>query len=299
MSDTWPVQSTPVVPCRSGICLCVSLKHGLVIMSDFVGSNEHVLSMYSLVDGSLVRSVGSRGRDKGQFNWRFGGLCVSPDGDSVLVAESINNRVQQVLIVDGSWVRFIAEGVLYKPHFVDCNADFIVVSQNYSRISVLSWADGSVRAQFGSEENGSGQLYSPRGVRLLADGSGIVVADTLNSRLCVFALSGEFVAAVGSKEQGVTRPFDVLECTSDGSFIVANVGGDCQMVKLSRAGIKLETFGDVGRGFFLPASLAALPGGGFVVRDLEEEGFRVFRGLDLRKAWITACVETARHGVAH
>ena len=293
MDKKWSAVRELVVPCDKGVGICVSQKHAVVIVS---GIDDKQLHMHSLTDGSLVRSVGSRGSDKGQFNWRFGGLCVSPDGDSVLVAEAINDRVQQVLIVDGSWVRFIAEGVLYKPHFVDCDADFIVVSQNYSRISVLLWADGSVRAQFGSEENGMGQLYSPRGVRLLADGSGIVVADTLNSRLCVFALSGEFVAAVGNREQGVNRPFDVLECTSDGSFIVANVGGDYQMVKLSRAGIKLETFGDVGCGFFFPATLAALPGGGFVVRDWDNECFQVFSGFELRKAWITVCVETARHG---
>jgi sugar lactone lactonase YvrE len=115
------------------------------------------LYMYSLADGSLVRKIGGAGSGKGQFNLFLGGLCVSPDGDSVLVAEYWNKRVQQVRIVDGSWVRFVGEGLLGEPEYVDCNADVIVVSEEgLHRISVLSWADGSVRAQFGSDGSGPG-----------------------------------------------------------------------------------------------------------------------------------------------
>jgi tripartite motif-containing protein 71 len=273
--------------------MCVSLKHGLVIVVD---DSTMQLHMHSLADGSLVRRVGSKGSGKGQFNSYWCGLCVSPDGDSVLVAEAHNNRVQQVRIVDGSWVRFVGEGVLKYPQFVDCNADVIAVSEpGCYRISVLSWADGSVRAQFGSEGSGRGQLDWPRGVRLLADGSGLVVADNNNHRLCVFTLSGEFVAEVGSREQGLNGPFDVLECASDGSFIVANRGHD--LVKLSRDGAKVEVYGKKGDGngeFTDPTALAALPDGGMVVREWHGARFQVFKGLVVRFEWITACAMFAR-----
>jgi hypothetical protein len=164
--------------------MCVAVQHGLFAVSD---SEADQLHMYSLVDGTLVRSVGSKGNGKGQFSFYLGGLCVSPDGDSVLVAEDMyNRRVQEVRIMDGSWVRFIGIGVLKKPEYVDCNADVIAVSESSNhRISVLSWMDGSVRARFGSFGSGPGQLFSPRGVRLLADGSGVVVVDMNNHRLCV------------------------------------------------------------------------------------------------------------------
>ena len=179
--------------------MCVTRKHGLIIVSDFFTKR---LRMYSLTDGSLVRSVGSDGSGKGQFNFFFGGLCVSPDDDSVLVAECHNNRVQQVSILDGSWVRFVAEGVLKRPEFVDCNADVIVVSEFCNRVNVFSWADGSLVAQFGSLGSGPGKLKNPRGLKLLANRSEVVVADSGNHRLCVFTLSGKFVAAVGSGAQG-------------------------------------------------------------------------------------------------
>jgi hypothetical protein len=276
--------------------MCVAGKHGLVIVSN---CTKMQLCMYSLADGSLVRSIGGAGSGKGQFDFFHGGLCVSPDGDSVLVAESRTNRVQQVLIVDGSWVRFVGEGVACNPHYVDCNADFIAVSESwFDRISVFLWAEGTLWARFGSEGSGPGELYLPGGIRLLIDGSGVVVADAGNDRLCVFGLSGEFVAIMGSEEQVFGHPRDVLECASDGGFVVANVDTN-ELVKFSKDGSKFEILGKEGQAdgeFCGPSALAALPDGGLVVRESNGDRFQVFHGLELRKAWITMCVTLATRG---
>jgi DNA-binding beta-propeller fold protein YncE len=275
-----------------GYGICVALKHGLIIVSD---NETKQLHMHSLVDGSLVRRVGSTGSGKGQFDVSYGGLCVSPDGDGVLVAEYHTNRVQQVRIVEGSRVRFVGEGVLRMPEFVDCNAAVIAVSEACHRISVLSWADGSVRAQFGSDGRGLGQLNYPRGVRLLADGSGLVVADSCNSRLCVFRLSGVFVAAVGSREQGLNFPSDVLECASDGSFIVANRGSN-NVVKFRRDDIKADVVINQGSGHNEccdPTVLAGLPDGEILLRDCDGVRCSIFRDQRHRLEWIGACVSAA------
>ncbi len=275
--------------------MCVAPKHGLVICVD---NKTMRLHMYSLADGSLVRSIGSEGVGKGQFDVSYGGLCVSPDGDSVLVAEWGNDRVQQVRIADGSWVRFVGEGVLVQPQFLDCDADVIVVSEvGLDRISVLLWADGGVRAQFGSRGSGPGQLDYPRGVRLLADGSGLVVVDQWNDRLCVFTLNGKFVTAVGSEEEGLCLPYDVLECASDGSFIVANWGSD-NLVKLSRDGAKVQADGIRSGGnsdkFSNPTALAALPGGAMLVQHSDDDSrCSVIRDQCHRLEWIGACVSAA------
>jgi hypothetical protein len=285
------------IACPKSYGMCVAVPHGLVVVSDF---NTHKLHVYSLIDGSLIRSIGSRGSGKGQFSLYYGGLCVGPDGDSVLVAESHNNRVQEVRIVNGSWVRFVGGGVLYRPEFVDCNADVIVVSHDWHCISVLLWADSSVLARFGSMGSGPGQLLWPRGVRLLDDGSGVVVADYSNHRLCVFTLSGEFVAAVGSWEQGLCHPHDVLECATDGSFIVGNYGGH-DLIKLSRDSVKIkeldeygdvDVFGKYGGGdgeFCSPTALAALPNDGCLVVDLGNWRLQYFAYLHARLAWMRAC----------
>ncbi len=277
------------VPCALGNFMCVALKHGLVVLPN---PETHRLDMYSLTNGSLVRSIGNQGSGEGQF-WTFGGVCVSPDGDSLLVAEFGNNRIQQVWLVDGSWARFVGKDVLRFPQYVDCNSDVIVVSEEKHGISVLSWVDGSLRAQFGSRGSGPGQLLCPSGIRLLACGSEMVVADCYNHRLCVFTLSGEFVETVGNKTHHLTRPFDVLECASDGSFIVATWDSH-KLVHLSRDGAEVGAYGN--GEFSAPTALAALPDGGMVVREFFGSRFQIFHGLGLRKTWISACVILAARG---
>ena len=276
--------------------MCVSLKHGLIIANNF---RTKQLQLHSLTDGSLLRFIGREGSGKGQFKFEYGGLCVSPDGDSVLIAEEYNNRVQQVSILDRSWVRFVGEDMVKRPQYVACNSDVIAVSEYWYRISVFSWADGSVRAQFGSFGSDPGQLSYSVDLCLLANGRELVVADSKNNRLCVFTLSGDFVATVGSKQQGLNRPHNVLQCALDDSFIVSNFWTH-EVIKLGRDGTMVEVLGkgeDRNETFDWPSQMATLPDGGLVVRE-RGVGFQIFRGLELRKAWITVCVVVARHSGA-
>ena len=298
MGNTWSLQHVRTVPCVFSLGMCVSLKHRLVIVARYDGT----LWMYSLDDGSAVCSIGSKGSGKGQFNFLRGGMCMSPDGDSVLVAESYNHRVQEVCIADGSWVRFVQHGAMWTPQYVDCNASVIAVSESslvFARISVLSWRDGRVLAQFGSYGSDPGQLYNPHGVRLLADGSGLVIADASNSRLCVFSLAGEFVRALGSKERGFSEPVDVVECAANGSFVTTNLWGH-NLVEISQDGEIVGVYGKEGSGdgeFDRSTALAALPDGGLVVLESGGMRFQVFAGKQLRSAWIRACVTLATREV--
>jgi hypothetical protein len=276
--------------CGGGSGVCVAAKHGLVVMStDSKRSGCCQLRMYSLGDGSLVRSIGSLGSGNGQFNYGLGRLCVSPDGDSVLVAEEFNQRVQQVRIVDGSWVRFFGEGVLSRPEYVDCNAEVVVVSDNWHGITVLSWADNSLRGHIGSYHDGLlGCLDTPLGVRLLGDGSGVVVADAFSDRLCVFTLGCDFVAEVGSFEQGLDGPHDVLECVLDGGFNVVNYM-NAHVVKLSGSGIQVGVFNNGGE-LAWPTAVAALPDGGMVMLDCDGTRCSIIRDRCHRLHWIGLCV---------
>ena len=276
-----------------GYGLCVATKHAVLIASD----HEPRLYVYSMIDGTMIRTIGSTGGDKGQVNTDWGGICVSLDGDSVLIADYGNDCVQEMRIADGSWVRFAGVGMLKCPRFVDCNADAIAISETDSnRITVLSWADGSLRAQFGSYGNGPGHLNWPCGIRMLADGSGLVVTDLWNDRLCVFTLSGEFVAAVGSAEQGLSCPCDVLDCAPDASFAIAN-WGNADLVEIRQAndvtaGVysrPVSGYNDVHRF----STLAALRNGGCIVADYASlQQIMCYRG---RLAWMRACTRTRAH----
>ncbi len=278
--------------CPHGYGMCVLLKHGLVIVSEWNGNGGFQLHIHSLEDGALVRTIqGQNAHGKEQLDFNRGGLCVTPNGDNVLVAERWNDRVQEVRVAGADWpspwIRFVGQGVLSQPEHVDCNDKVIVVSETYhDRISVLSWRPGHLMYRLGS------QLKYPRGVRLAVGcptgASSLIVADAGNDRLCVFSLAGEFLRAMGSGRQGLRCLTDVLEC-KDG-FIVANWGRQ-NLVKVSVACGVIEVY-LADSTFSAPSALAALPDGGLVVREWGK--FHVFRGLGLRVEWITACVSLAR-----
>lgn len=102
---------------------------------------------------------------------------------------------------------------------------------------------------------------------------------------------------MGSKKQGLSKPFDVLECGSEDGFNVANWASR-NLVRVSLAGEVVDVYENAE--FNQPiTSLAALPDGGLVVRERGDSHygdgrFRVFRGLGLRVEWIAACVSLAR-----
>ena len=52
-----------------------------------------------------------------------------------------------------------------------------------------------------------GQLSRPQGLRLLSDGSGVIVTDCWNHRLVVLSLTGAVLDTIP-----LPRPYDVIEC---------------------------------------------------------------------------------------
>jgi hypothetical protein len=282
---TFPMQS------NHGTGMCVLNKHGLVVVSQWDACQ---LCVYSLTDGSLVRTVDIRVDDTKSADIGCEGVCASPDGGGVVIAETVNGRLQQLGVVTPVHVRFIGVGVLDSPECVDCNADYIVVSEPlYRRVSVLSWMHGRLRTRLDSQYHSPVQLGWPRGVRLLADGSGFVFADIWSHRLCVFTIDGTLVKTVKSDRGHLNQPCDVLECPSDGGFVVANSGsGD--LTKLWPGGADEEVLGvrEGGRHNH-PVTLAMLPGGDISFRSNLRCCITVLHSPELRFGWLRACVTLA------
>ncbi len=95
----------------------------------------------------------------------------------------------------------------------------------------------------------------------------------------------------------MASPYDVLECTADGTFLVASLNNDSLAAVSRRDGAVVGTFGRRGTGYgeFVESSaMAALPDGGLIVREREGRRFQVFKGLVLRMAWIASCVKASR-----
>ena len=88
-------------------------------------------------------------------------------------------------------------------------------------MTLLSWT-GRCVCRVGGYGRGAGQLDWPVGLRLLADGSGFVVADSNNNRLCVFSTTGVFVRSVDTQ----VAPGSVVECDGGASFLFTCTSGD-------------------------------------------------------------------------
>ena len=256
------------------------------------------LTLHSAVDAVEVGTFGGEGTAPGEFFFYFGGICPTSRG-TVLVAESENNRVQEVELVAGAasprCVRVIGDGCLAEPEFVACNDDAIVVTEYSHRITVFSWLDGGVRAQFGRQGSGPGELFYPCGVRIRADGATLVVADSWNQRLCVYTLTGQLVTTIAVCADGGSTlyPTDVLEmngvylvvCARARSLLAvsADDSGGCVTLPLALPHVY---------GFKTPTAIAWLPHDDVLV--VADDGcFHLFHTRELRAAWIGLVVRTA------
>lgn len=201
---------------RGAVSMCVAPKLGLVIIAGrfrFLG-NQSYLSVRCLRDGAILREVPI---DEG-----FGSVCLGPDGESVLVACTARHFLSQIRIGDCSPVRKIGRGVLFAPHFVDCNAAVIVVSEECSdRINVINAQTAVVMWHF-ERSGGEGPL---RGLRLLPFGRGMVA--TRARTLSVFNLRGDLLRSMNC---GSVSPADValfndhVLMTSNGFHVFELVG---------------------------------------------------------------------------
>ncbi len=269
--------------------MCVSLKCGLVIAANH---NASQLNVFWLVDGSLLGSFGDDTSECGRRKFEDSHVCVSHDGNTIIVSQPHDNRLQEVRILGGKRVRLIGADVLEVPQAVDCNADVIVVAESASRnICVLSWIDGEMRARFAGGWQ-SGLLASPMGLRLLADGNGFVVTDVVCQALSVFSLCGDLVSYISGRKHGIGRPSDVLEDSCNGTFTIADESND-RLVQVSRYDdVVVSVYGKTGhcKGEFRgPVALAALPNDACLVLEMGNHRAQHLVNLGMRVLWMRVC----------
>jgi DNA-binding beta-propeller fold protein YncE len=132
------------------------------------------VTVFSRLDGSVVRRFGSNGNGDGQLNCPLG-LCFMASDRYVAVAEHVNHRVS-VFSVDGDFVRHVGVGVLRQPQGVAALAgDRIVVADGGHRCVRVFGAAGELLSTFGRGN------FS--GVTTVADA---VVAQDSASAKCMF-----------------------------------------------------------------------------------------------------------------
>ena len=229
--------------CDANYGLAISPDSAHMVASHF----NHTLSVHTLTGVKHIRTFGSRGAGKGQFDCPAK-LCFSAAG-SILVAERGNKRVQEVTLT-GDHVRFI--GVCVIDDFIwgiAANAELIVVGNAYcfsnNRIRMFDAVSGAFLRAFGDYGDAPGRVMDNcNGIRCMPDSRHIIVAENGNGkgRLSVFTLAGEFVRCIGEGELKAARDVefadngDVIVCdrpnhricvySADGSTLLRQWGGD-------------------------------------------------------------------------
>lgn len=124
----------------------------------------HRIELFDIKTGAHLRSLGTRGRRRGEFGLPRG-LARMPDGN-VAIVDQLNNRVQ-VLSPDGSWTRDIGQpgdavGTFGRPRDVAVGPDdTIFVTDAYSRRVHAFTAAGEPLLAFGEPGSGAGALTLP------------------------------------------------------------------------------------------------------------------------------------------
>ena len=180
---------------------------------------------------------------------------------------------------------------LANPDFVDCNGVCVAVSEwEAEGVCVLSYADGSLVGRIGGDV-----FRSPRGILLLADGSGVVVADSRNHRVVLLSLASGAAPLVTESHAELRFPCGIVQYDApngDVAVVVTCQGAAGRATRLMKIGFRsgvcdsVDMAGSADWQFSGLAAVATLPEGGVVALDFAASRFQVFTSLALRMRWL-------------
>ena len=219
---------------------------GLMIVNEWGGHCITVLDR----EGKKIKSFGSHGSGRGQFNYPTGIAVTS--NRTILVGESFYYRIQE-LTMEGECIACIGKhgnGHLQfqYPMGITINITtgqvFVVDSGNH-RIQVLN-PDRTFSYTFGSNGSGQGQFRYPHDVTL--DSKGFVyVADYNNHRIQKFSPEGRFVdmfGTKGSKPGQLDRPSGIT--VDDNDLLYVNEDGNHRVSIFTTNREFIHCFGEKG-----------------------------------------------------
>lgn len=186
--------------------------------------NQYIY-IHSAADGSFIRSFGGHGAEPGEFD-EVAKLCFAPNGH-LLVAEDENARVQE-LTVSGEVVRIIGVGHIHGSVFgLAADDRYIIVGKDDEgpQLYLFSSSDGAFIRSIGEQGMLPGLLSDCSGIRFIAGGSQVIIAENESKRLSVYNITGEFVRTLCC--DSLSSPDDV-EIAWNGDIIVA----DCDVHRL-------------------------------------------------------------------
>jgi len=178
---------------------------GNLVVAD--GQN-HRIQVFCYIDGAHLRTIGGRGKGKGQLNEPWG---IAFDGAGhIIVSERDGHRVQVLRYSDGAHVITIGSrgsrnGQFIEPRgiAVDGEGNIAVFDHGNARVQVHRLSDGAYMRTIGSRGSGNGQFAGGSGGVAFDSEGNLVVADCSNHRVQVLRYSdGTHIRTIGSEGKG-------------------------------------------------------------------------------------------------
>ncbi|MBI5234495.1 MAG: 6-bladed beta-propeller [Deltaproteobacteria bacterium] len=171
--------------------IAVDHKNNRLFVAD---THKHEIYMLNLNDFSLIKTIGKRGQEEGEFNFPTH-LFFSQDKSLLYVTDTMNARIQ-VLDSEGRFVRAFGKfgdgaGMFARPKgvAVDSEGHVYVVDAAFNNIQIFD-EEGQVLLGFSGYGNEPGQMILPAGIFIDKDDF-IYVEDSWNERINVYEYLGE------------------------------------------------------------------------------------------------------------
>ena len=187
-----------------------------------VDTANHNIQVLNVLNGTVLRTYGSKGKGKGQFSYP-NGLCISPDGGQLYIVENFNNCIQVLNAYDGTHIRTF-DGIQTN--------ESICISPNGEKlyVSTIDYPDYTIKVfqlpNWTLLGNFKGHFSNPYGMCLSPDGGELYVADLDNDRVQVLSTyDGSLIRSIN----GLSEPTNV-RVSPDGRKLYISQTDDTIMV---------------------------------------------------------------------
>ena len=163
---------------------------------------SHCIEKFS-ADGQFIKSVGTKGKDKLQFN-NPTGIAINSSNKKIYVTDVLNHRVQ-ILNKDLTHFQSFGKhgngnGEFVYPTSVACDSkgDVYVVDNENNRVQIFN-SNGVYSRQFGKCGNEDGSFNRPVGIAIDINDT-LYVSERGNKRVSVFTSEGRFLTSFSGGE---------------------------------------------------------------------------------------------------
>lgn len=158
-----------------------------------VDTHNHKVVILDIESGEIIKTIGKRGREEGDFNFPAH-ITVDSKGN-IYVVDTMNGRIQ-IFDQEGRFLRAFGKlgdgaGMFARPKGIglDSEGNIYVVDAGFNNIQIFN-NEGRVLMAFGEYGDGRGQQILPAGLAVGRDDK-IYVVDQWNARVNVYEFMGE------------------------------------------------------------------------------------------------------------